>query len=94
MADYDNNMAGVLFKNERKAKDTDPDYTGNCEINHEEMWLSAWIKTSGKGKKFLKLSFRPKQDGGGQGGGGGASVVTPQTQTTVPASLPDDDIPF
>lgn len=56
---YDNNLRGVLFKNDRKEKDSHPDYKGSCEINGEEMWLSAWIKEGQKGK-FISLSFQAK----------------------------------
>lgn len=60
MTDYDNNMRGVLFKNDRKEKDTQPDYKGSCEINGEEMWMSAWLK-DGKNGKFMSFSFTPKE---------------------------------
>ena len=60
MTDYDNNMRGVLFKNDRKEKDTHPDYKGSCEINGEEMWMSAWLK-QGKNGAFMSFSFTPKE---------------------------------
>jgi hypothetical protein len=56
---FDNNMRGVLFKNDRKEKDTHPDYKGSCEIEGTEMWVSAWIKQGNKGK-FMSLSFEKK----------------------------------
>jgi hypothetical protein len=79
MTDYDNNMRGVLFKNDRKEKETHPDYKGSCEINNEEMWMSAWIK-EGKNGKFMSFSFTPKEQPKIQGG---------------PTNFDDDsDIPF
>ena len=60
---YDNNMRGVLFKNDRKKQANHPDYTGNCEIDGIEMWMSAWIKEGKKGK-FMSLSFKPKEENG------------------------------
>jgi hypothetical protein len=58
--DYDNNMRGVLFPNDRKEKDTQPDLKGNCEIGGVEYWLSAWRKEGAKGR-FLSLAFTKKE---------------------------------
>ena len=61
MAEYDNTDRGVLFKNDRKEKDTHPDYTGNIDVDGVEYWLSAWIKEGRKGK-FMSLSIKLKED--------------------------------
>ena len=48
--------SGSLFKNNRKEKETHPDYTGNCMVNGKEMRMSAWLK-EGKAGKFFSFSF-------------------------------------
>jgi len=85
--EYDNNMSGVLFKNDRKEKDTHPDYKGHCEVDGVEMWLSAWIKEGNKGK-FMRLSFQPKQPLPE------AATRSPVGNSGTGFDCMDDDIPF
>jgi hypothetical protein len=63
MTEYDNRNRGVLFNDrDKKTKDGDRDYSGSINIDGVEFWLSAWIKTSQKGVKFMSLSVKPKQE--------------------------------
>jgi hypothetical protein len=57
---FDNTNRGALFKDDKKAKDTDRDYSGSINVDGVEYWVSGWIKTSKKGTKFLSLSVKPK----------------------------------
>lgn len=74
--------AGVLFKNNRKNKDTHPDYTGNALINGKEMDIAAWVK-EGRNGKFMSLSIKPKDE---QRSGG--------SRPSRPMPDEDDGIPF
>jgi uncharacterized protein (DUF736 family) len=47
---------GVLFKNNKKTTDKQPDYTGNMLVGTTEMQLAAWIK-EGKNGKFMSLKM-------------------------------------
>ena len=79
MNEYSNNMRGILFKNDRKEKETHPDYKGSCEINGEEMWMSAWLK-NGKNGTFMSFSFTPKEQ--------------PKKQSAPVPTEDFDEIPF
>jgi uncharacterized protein (DUF736 family) len=58
---YDNELSGVLFKNDRKESPKHPDYQGNIQVKGVEYWLSAWIKEKKSGGgKFMSLSLKPK----------------------------------
>jgi hypothetical protein len=60
---YDNELKGVVFKNDQKEKPEDRDYSGQCTIDGREYWLSGWKNRSKSGTPFLSLSFKAK-DGG------------------------------
>jgi hypothetical protein len=58
---YDNTNRGTLGKNQRKEKDTHPEYAGKINVAGVDYWLSAWVKEGPTGK-FFSLSVRPKDE--------------------------------
>jgi uncharacterized protein (DUF736 family) len=60
--EYDNTNRGSLFKNDRKDDAKFPDYKGSLNVDGVEYWLSAWIKVSKDGAKFMSLSIKNKSD--------------------------------
>ena len=65
MKEYDNTNSGTIFDNDRKEKDTHPDFTGTLNVEGKDYWISAWKKTSKGGKRFISLAVKPK-DGAGK----------------------------
>ena len=84
--EYDNNMRGVLFKNDKEGIETRADYRGHCEIDGAKFFIDAWVNTSKAGAKFMSLRLKR------------AHVVDippsrPQSDLK-PATDFNDDIPF
>ncbi len=84
MSDFkQRDMSGVLFKNDRKEKDSHPNAKGTALIDGVEYYISAWTKEGQKGK-FQSLSFERKD-------------AAPAKQAPRRPSRDDDnnsDIPF
>lgn len=76
---------GVLFKNDRKEGDKDRDYQGTIMVGGREYWLSAWINTSPKGNRYMKLSAKPKD---------ARPAEQPQHQAPARSADFDDAVPF
>jgi len=61
---YDPNMKGVLFRNDKSGNEKRPDYRGSAVINNVDYNLSAWIKASQKtGDKYMSIKIEPKGEG-------------------------------
>lgn len=83
--EYDNEMRGALFVNDRKKKDSHPDRKGTCTIEGVEYWVSGWLKKTRDGKTFLSLAFTRKDDDG--------TDQRPRGERQQSAG-PEDDIAF
>ena len=53
---YDNNNRFVLFKNDRKEKETHPDFTGSGMVDNKEYYIKGWKKQSKKGTAYISLA--------------------------------------
>lgn len=84
-------MSGILFKNNRKEKDSHPDYTGTATIDGTEYWMSAWLKDGQKGR-FMSFAFTPKEQQHHVGNGVPRATARP-TARPLREEL-DDEIPF
>lgn len=61
MAQFDNNLRGTLSKSKNRRSEKSPEYSGSCEINGQQFWISGWIK-SGHSGDFLSLAFQAKEE--------------------------------
>ena len=81
--EYDNTNRGAIFKNDRKEKDTHPDYRGKINVDGVDKEISLWVKQSKDGKSFFSASI---------------SKPYVKTESAPPKpiadELPKDDLPF
>lgn len=77
--------SGSLFKNDRREKESQPNYKGSIRIGGKDYWLSAWLKDGDKGK-WMSLSAEPKDK---QGNGQKAPQRAPQRP-----QQDDSEVPF
>ena len=84
----ENKNGGALFKNDRKQKDTDPDYTGTFTLDGKEYYLAGWVnKSKTSDKTYLSIKPTLKTP---------ASQATPSTPLSHVSTIADpvDDLPF
>ena len=60
---YDNTNRGSIWRNDKKEKDTHPDFTGSLNVEGVEYQVSAWKRKEGANPKSPALSFsiKPKE---------------------------------
>ena len=91
MTQYDNTNSGILSRNDRREKETHPEYTGTLNVDGVDYWLSAWVKERKDGSgKFFSLSVRPKE----QRQAPAPSKPAAKQSKGVPMDDLDGDIPF
>ena len=49
--EYDNTNSGAFFVNDRKQKETHPDYTGKINVEGNDYYLKGWKKKAKSGTK-------------------------------------------
>ena len=82
MSNFDPTNTGILSKNDRREKDTHPEYRGQINVDGVEYWLNAWVKERKDGTgKFFSLSVKPKEE-------------KPAARKPAADPFDDDSIPF
>jgi hypothetical protein len=78
---FDNTDKGALFKIRNKETESQPDYAGPLNVGGVKFRISAWLKDSAGGQKYMSLSIKPDTE---------QPIANP-----APKSTPIDyDIPF
>lgn len=81
---YDNTNRWTLNKNDRKEKETHPDYKGSLNLDGVDYWLDGWIKDGANGK-FISGTLKAKD----------VQRDTDDRGQTLPVTAElDDDCPF
>lgn len=84
---YDNELRGIISKNDRKETETHPDIKGQCQIEGVEYWVNGWQKERKDGSgKFYSLSFKRKD-------AAAPAASKPAAKQEFAADI-DDDLPF
>lgn len=71
---------GAIFKNDKKTKETHPDYKGKVNVNGKEMEIALWVK-QGKNGSFFSAAFSEP-------------YIAQETMERRPVSDEIDDLPF
>ena len=58
--EYNNENRGALWKNDRRDDEKFPHYKGSLNVEGVDFWISAWLKESKDGTKFMSLSIKSK----------------------------------
>lgn len=75
--------SGSLFKNQRKERDEQPDYTGTMNIEGTVYRMSGWInKPQSGGPAYINMKFQEVESG------------PPRRRPMSGTHMDDDDIPF
>ena len=76
MSEYDNELRGVLFENDKQGNEKRPYYTGEATISGQKYRMAAWSKTSKNGKNFLSVNLE-LDDGTRQSQATATSIIHP-----------------
>lgn len=97
MTEHSNENRGAIWRNEKKEKDTHPDFTGSLNVGGVEYWVSAWKRKEGAAAKAPALSFsvKPKDEHPQQSISQRAMPKGPAKRSIIPDDdMGGDSIPF
>lgn len=89
---YDNTNRGQMWRNDKKEKDSHPDFKGSINIEGVEYWLNGWSRRPDANPKAPAVAFSvQKKETANQ-----AYQSAPQQPQAAPTAMDDFDsyIPF
>ncbi len=81
MPEFDNTNRGSIWKNEKKEKATQADFTGTINVDGVEYWLNGWRRKEGAGAKSPAMTFSVRRKDG---------AAKPSRTATLPKASTDD----
>jgi hypothetical protein len=92
---YDNTNSGILTRNDKGDNERRPDYKGSINIDGQDYWLSAWIRTGSEGSKLagqkymsLKAELKEQQSAPAR------PKTVAKSKPQVADAFEDQEIPF
>lgn len=58
MAFEQKDNSGAIFKNDKKEKDTHPDYRGPIRVDGKDKEISLWVKKDKNGKSYFSVAIK------------------------------------
>ncbi len=92
---FDNELRGVLFKNDNKDSEKHPDYKGSATIEGTDYFMDAWMNESESGKEYMSVRFKAKdKQSGNKKPAAKQDFRRNQEKTDTGFDGMDDDVPF
>jgi len=96
MSNYDNNNRGAIWGNDKKVKDTQPDFTGSILVDGKDYFVSGWKRKADASPQSpalsLAVTLKDQQPQKSYSQTGLSSQQAAPKQ--APANDFDDDLPF
>ena len=97
MSQYNDDMKGAIWGNEKRETDRHPHFTGSATVAGVDYWVSAWKRDPDGNPKApaLRFDFRPKDEQRQSPGKQSERFQAPNRHGTDPGDGdPNDPIPF
>jgi hypothetical protein len=99
---HDDSNKGAIWKNDKKEKDTHPDWKGSINVEGVDYWLSGWSRKQGDNPKSPSVRFSVQRKDAVHGSGIAQAKATISNARSVNNAIngPDgfadleDDIPW